>query len=69
VKQSDGVGRNVVDNFETALKRQGCKKGYIVAFSFTKGAYEEVARIKNKGELEIKLITVKDLLEKKKPII
>ncbi|GAH41195.1 unnamed protein product, partial [marine sediment metagenome] len=30
---------------------------------------EEVARIKNKGELEIKLITVKDLLEKKKPII
>jgi len=69
VKQSDGVGRNVVDNFETALKRQGYKKGYIVAFSFSKGAYEEVARIKNKEELEIKLITVKDLLEKKKPIV
>jgi len=69
VKQSDNVGRNVVDNFETALKRAGYKKGYIVAFSFSKGAYEEVARIKNKGELEIKLITVKDLLEKKKPII
>jgi len=69
VKQSDGVGRNVVDNFETALKRAGYKKGYIVAFSFGKGAYEEVARIKNKEGLEIKLITVKDLLEKKKPII
>jgi len=69
IKQSDGVGRNVVDNFETALKRAGYKKGYIVAFSFTTGAYEEVARIKNKGELEIKLITVKDLLEKKNPII
>jgi len=69
VKQSDNVGRNVVDNFETALKRAGYKKGYIVAFSFSKGAYEEVARIKNKGELEIKLITIKDLLEKKKPII
>lgn len=69
VKQSDGVGRNVVDNFETAPKRANYKKGYIVAFSFSKGAYEEVARIKNKGELEIKLITVKDLLEKKKPII
>ena len=68
VKQSDGVGRNVVDNFETALKRQNYKKGYIVAFSFTKGAYEEVARVKKEG-LEIKLITVKDLLEKKKPII
>ncbi len=69
VKQSDKIGRNVVDNFETALKRQSYKKGYIVAFSFSKGAYEEVARIKNKEGLEIKLITVKDLLEKKKPII
>jgi len=69
VKQSDRVGRNVVDNFETALKRAGYKKGYIVAFSFTKGACEEVARIKNKGELKIKLITVEDLLEKRKPII
>jgi hypothetical protein len=69
VKQSDGVGRNVVDNFETALKRAGYKKGYIVAFSFTKDAYEEVARIKNKGDLEIKLITIKELLEKKNPII
>ncbi len=69
VKQSDGVGRNIVDNFETALKRADYRKGYIVAFSFTKGAYEEVARIKNKEGLEIKLITVKDLLEKKKPIM
>jgi hypothetical protein len=69
VKQSDGVGRNVVDNFETALKRAGYKTGYIVAFSFSKGAYEEVARIKNKGELEIRLITIEELLEKKKPII
>jgi len=68
VKQSERVGRNVVDNFETALKRADYKKGYIVAFSFSKGAYEEVARIKNKEGLEIKLITVKDLLEKKKPI-
>jgi len=66
VKQSDGVGRNVIDNFETALKRAGYKKGYIVAFSFSSGAYEEVARIKNKGELEIKLITVKELLTKQK---
>ncbi|MDD5552074.1 MAG: DNA methyltransferase [Candidatus Pacebacteria bacterium] len=69
VKQSDKVGRNVVDNFETALKRAKYKKGYIVAFSFTRGAHEEVARIKNKGDLEIKLITIKELLEKKRPIV
>ena len=68
VKQSEGVGRNVVDNFETALKRASYKKGYIVAFSFSKGAYEEVARIKNKEGLEIKLITIEELLNKKKPI-
>jgi len=69
VKQSEGVGRNVVDNFETALKRKKYKKGYIVAFSFTKGAYEEVARLKNQEELEIKLIKVEDLLYKKKPVL
>lgn len=68
VKQSEGVGRNVVDNFETALKRAKYKKGYIVAFSFSKGAYEEAARVKKEG-LEIKLIKVSDLLNKKEPIL
>jgi len=33
----------------------------IVAFSFTRGAYEEVARVKGKG-LDIELIKVEDLL-------
>ena len=69
VKQSDRVGRNVIDNFETALKRKKYKKGYVVAFSFTKGAYEEVARLKNQEELEIKLIKVENLLYKKEPIL
>jgi len=69
VKQSDSVGRNVVDNFETALKRGKYTKGYIVAFSFTKGSYEEVAKVKNREGLEIKLIKVSQLLNKKKPIL
>jgi len=69
VKQQENVGRNVVDNFETALKRyykvpRKILHGYIVAFSFTKGAVEEVARIKKEG-VEIKLIKVSDILEKK----
>ncbi|QLJ52827.1 MAG: Type III restriction-modification system methylation subunit [Candidatus Fermentimicrarchaeum limneticum] len=63
VKQSPDVGRNVVDNFETAMRRIGKKKGYIVAFSFGKGAIEEVARIKNAGELDIILRTVQELLD------
>lgn len=69
VKQSEGIGRNVIDNFETALQRYyknstKIKKGYIVAFSFGKGAKEEVARIKQEN-IDIHLITVEDILNKK----
>jgi hypothetical protein len=62
IKRSDRVGRPVVDNFETAVERYGASKGYVVAFSFTRGAYEEVARVKTAKDLEIELVTVKDLL-------
>lgn len=62
VKQSEGVGRNVVDNFETAMRRIKKKKGFIVAYSFAKGAYEEAARVKNQEDLEIILRTVEELL-------
>jgi hypothetical protein len=61
VKQSENVGRNVVDNFETALSRGKFSKGFIVAFSFSKGANEEAARAKSEG-LDIRLIKVEDLL-------
>lgn len=62
VKQSEGVGRNVIDNFETALTRANKKSGIIVALSFGKGAYEEVARAKMEQGLEIELKTVKEIL-------
>lgn len=65
VKQSENIGRNVVDNFETAMRRMDKKKGYIVAFSFGKGAIEEVARAKNQEGLEIILKTVQELLDGK----
>jgi len=61
VKQSENVGRNVVDNFETALSRGKFAKGFIVAFSFSKGAHEEAARVKNEG-LDIRLIEIENLL-------
>jgi len=63
VKQSEGIGRNVVDNFETAIQRREKTKGVIVAFSFGKGAYEEVARAKQESGLEIILKTVEEILE------
>ena len=62
IKQSERVGRNVVDNFETAIRRQHKTNGYIVAFSFGKGAYEEAARVKlEKDSLDIKLVRVDEL--------
>lgn len=69
VKQSEGVGRPVVDSFETAMRRyfpKGEKEmhGYIVAFSFTSGAREEVARVKKEG-MKIELITVQNILDGK----
>ncbi len=65
VKQSEGVGRNVIDNFETAMRRLKKTKGYIVAYSFGKGAREEAARVKNQEGITIILRTVQELLDGK----
>ncbi|MBA7496931.1 hypothetical protein ES702_07540 [subsurface metagenome] len=62
VKQSEHMGKNVVDNFETALQNARQDIGYIIAFSFTKPAYGEVARAKQRG-LHIELLAVDKLLE------
>lgn len=62
VKQSDDVGRNVIDNFQTALRRANGKEGVIVAFSFGRGAFEEISRCKLHDGLVIKPIEIKDLL-------
>lgn len=62
VKQSERVGRNVVDNFHAALRREKKSKGYIVAFSFGKGAREEAAALKNREGIEVVLLTVEELL-------
>lgn len=45
VKQSEGIARNVVDNFETVIRREHETSGYVIVFSFGKGAYE-AARVK-----------------------
>jgi DNA modification methylase len=62
VKQSEGVGRNVVDNFETAIRRKQKKEGTIVAFSFAKSAKEEAARAVQYDGLKVSLVTVEELL-------
>jgi len=61
VKQSEDIGRNIVDNFQTAMRRKHKSKGYIVAFSFGKGAYEEAARAKLEDGMDIKLVRVDEM--------
>ena len=61
VKQSDRVGRPTIDSFQTAVRRHGSDTGYVVAFSFSRGAVEEAARAKQEG-LSIKLVRVSELL-------
>ncbi len=68
VKQFENIGRNVVDNFETAMRRAKYKRGYIVAYSFTNGALNEARRAKNEEDLDIKLITVEEILRKTEEI-
>jgi hypothetical protein len=68
VKQSEGIGRNVVDNFQTAIRRKLKTTGLIFAFSFAKGAYEEAARAKQEDGINIKLIRI-DEMDKEFPIV
>jgi hypothetical protein len=81
VKRSDNIGRNVIDNFKSAVERYDKKLfsknienkkpiGYIIAFSFGKGAVEEVARLKLKENIIIRLVTVEEIVPiAKKPTI
>jgi DNA modification methylase len=81
VKRSDNVGRNVLDNFMSAVRRYDKslleknrkeKKpvGHIIAFSFNKGIKEEAARLKNRDGILINLITVEEIVPiAKKPVI
>jgi len=73
VKRSDGIGRNVVDNFISACKRYDNKLfeknkkagepvGYIIAFSFSKGAIQEIARLRNEENTLIQLVTVEEIV-------
>jgi DNA modification methylase len=73
VKQSKGIGVNVVKNFSVSAKQYNKllfeknkteKKpvGYIIAFSFGKGAVEEAARLRNNENIIIKLVEVKDIV-------
>ena len=73
VKRSDQIGRNVIDNFFSAVQRydkaifeknktESKPIGFVIAFSFSKGAVQEVARLKNEENVIIKLVTVEEIV-------
>ncbi len=63
VKQSERIGRNVVDNFRAAIQRAKKKEGYILAWSFGTGARNEAARLKNEEDILIHLVEVGSFLK------
>jgi len=69
IKQSDGIGRNVIENFAAAMGRSKAKNGIIVAFSFGDDAFRGKVRAKLNYGLEIEMVTVKDLIEGRKRIL
>ena len=63
VKQRERVGRDELDGFAHAVGRERKHKGFIVAFSFTKGAYDEAARLRReKGGVELVLVKARDIV-------
>ncbi|MEZ5670995.1 MAG: site-specific DNA-methyltransferase [Thiotrichaceae bacterium] len=73
VKRSDNIGREVVDKFQSACKRfdnhlfekqvaDQAPVGIIIAFSFGKGAIQEIARLKNEENTIIQLLKVEEIV-------
>ncbi|MDR3112267.1 MAG: site-specific DNA-methyltransferase [Elusimicrobiota bacterium] len=73
VKRSDNVGRDVIDKFIAAIQRfdkallekniaEKKPIGYIIAFSFGRGAVEEATRLKNTEDRIIKLVRVDEIV-------
>ena len=62
VKQSKKIGRNVIDNFKSAIDRKKSKNGFILAWSFGKGAIQEVARLNREESYNIKLTEIESFI-------
>jgi SAM-dependent methyltransferase len=62
VKQQDRAGRPDIDKFETAMRREKRVRGYFVAFGFSEDAIKEMKRANKEDGLDIRPITVSELL-------
>ena len=60
IKGSERVGYPEVERFERTVQKQRAPEGYMVAFSFSKNAYEEAFRARDKNGINIDLIALKE---------
>ena len=63
VKQSEHVGSPEIQKFESAVRAEKKDKSYFFAFSFSKPAYEEVARCKQEEGIAIELWPILELMK------
>jgi DNA modification methylase len=62
VKRRDGVGRPDLQKFVGHLVSANVNRGYFIAFSYAKNAYEYVAGLKLKQNIEIELVKVEEIV-------
>jgi hypothetical protein len=65
IEQADNVDRNVIERFAGAMGRIKAMNGTIVAFSFSDDAYRGITRARLNYRTEIRMVTVKELTERK----
>ena len=63
VKQKDKAGRPDIDQFETAMRRAKCAKGFFVSFAFSDDALREIQRFFVEEHAIIVPLTVQEILE------
>jgi DNA modification methylase len=64
VKQKERAGRQDIDLFESAMRRQNREKGFFISFGFTSDAVREMRRVKEDAQhgMEIIPVTVEEIL-------
>ena len=63
IRQSDNIGRNVIENFASVMGRIKAKNGIIIAFSFADDAIRGIVRARINYRVEIKKVTIKELID------
>jgi hypothetical protein len=65
IKQSDNIAGNVIDGFASVIGKIKTSIGIVVAFSYSDDVYRGIVRAKRNYGIEIKKVTVKDLMHRK----